>query len=71
MKFPYELPFLPGSAGPRRWDVVVFHYPEKPETNYIKRLVGLPGEELRINHGDIQARPGRLRRAVPDPAASR
>jgi signal peptidase I len=57
MKFPYELPFLPGSAGPRRWDVVVFHYPEKPETNYIKRLVGLPGEELRINHGDIQARP--------------
>lgn len=57
MKFPYELPFLPGSAGPRRWDVVVFHYPEKPETNYIKRLVGLPGDELRINHGDIQARP--------------
>ncbi len=37
MKFPYELPFLPGSAGPKRWDVVVFHYPEKPETNYIKR----------------------------------
>ena len=57
MKFPYELPFLPGSAGPRRWDVVVFHYPNKPETNYIKRLVGLPGDELRINHGDLQARP--------------
>ncbi len=32
MKFPYELPFLPGSSGPKRWDVVVFHYPEKPET---------------------------------------
>ena len=29
MKFPYELPFLPGSAGPRRWDVVVFHYPRE------------------------------------------
>ncbi len=57
MKFPYELPFLPASSGPKRWDVVVFHYPENPETNYIKRLVGLPGEELRINHGDIQARP--------------
>jgi signal peptidase I len=57
MKFPYELPWLPGSAGPKRWDVVVFHFPEKPETNYIKRLVGLPGEELRINHGDIQTRP--------------
>jgi signal peptidase I len=56
MKFPYELPFLPGSAGPRRWDVVVFHFPEKPETNYIKRLVGLPGDELRVNHGDLEAR---------------
>jgi len=58
MKFPYEFPMLPGSASPRRWDVVVFHYPEKPETNYIKRLVGLPGEDLRIVRGDIQARPG-------------
>jgi signal peptidase I len=57
MKFPYELPLLPGSGGPNRWDVVVFHFPEKPETNYIKRLVGLPGEELRINHGDLQTRP--------------
>ena len=57
MKFPYEMPWLPGAAAPDRWDVVVFHYPENPETNYIKRLVGLPGEELRINHGDIQTRP--------------
>ena len=57
MKFPYEMPFLPGSAGPKRWDVVVFHYPVIPETNYIKRLVGLPGDDLRINHGDIQTRP--------------
>ena len=59
MKFPYEMPFLPGSSGPKRWDVVVFHYPEKPETNYIKRHVGLPGDDLKINHGDIQARPSR------------
>ncbi len=57
MKFPYELPFLPGSGGPSRWDVVVFHYPEHPEQNYIKRLVGLSGEELRILHGDIFTRP--------------
>lgn len=58
MKFPYDLPFLPGSTGPRRWDVVVFHYPVNPETNYIKRMVGLPGEDLRIDRGDIQTRPG-------------
>ena len=58
MKFPYELPFLPLSTPPRRWDVVVFHFPGSPETNYIKRMVGLPGEDLRIDRGDIQSRPG-------------
>ena len=58
MKFPYSMPWLPGGGGPRRWDVVVFHYPEKPEEqNYIKRLVGLPGEDLRVHAGDILARP--------------
>ena len=57
MKFPYEMPFLPGAGGPSRWDVVVFHFPEHPEQNYIKRLVGLSNEELRIQHGDIFTRP--------------
>lgn len=53
MKFPYEMPFLPGSSGPKRWDVVVFRFPENPDENYIKRLVGLPGETIRIWYGDI------------------
>ncbi len=56
MKFPYDLPWLPGAAKPKRWDVVVFHYPEQPEQNYIKRLVGLPNEELMIRSGDIWTR---------------
>ncbi len=30
MMFPYDLPFLPGSSPPERWDVVVFRYPEEP-----------------------------------------
>lgn len=57
MKFLYDLPFLPGGGRPERWDVVVFKYPEEPEVNYIKRLVGMPGEELRIHHGNILTRP--------------
>src|SRR5262249_61525637 len=51
------LPFLPGSGAPQRWDVVVFRYPEEPEVSYIKRLVGLPGETIKIFHGDIYVRP--------------
>jgi signal peptidase I len=55
MKSLYNLPFL-HDGGPDRWDVVVFHYPEEPETNYIKRLVGMPDEDLRIYFGDILTR---------------
>ena len=57
MKFPYDMPFLPGSSRPQRWDVVVFRYPEEPEVSYIKRLVGLPGEEMRIYFGDVYIKP--------------
>lgn len=46
----------------RRFDVVVFKNPEEPHVNYIKRLVGLPGETVRIRQGDIQTR-----RADSDP----
>jgi signal peptidase I len=55
MKSLYGLPWL-HDRGPDRWDVVVFHYPEEPETNYIKRLVGMPDEDLRIYFGDILTR---------------
>lgn len=38
---------------PHRWDVTVFKYPGEAQTNYIKRLVGLPHETVRIWHGDL------------------
>ncbi|MEX0641519.1 MAG: signal peptidase I [Pirellulales bacterium] len=38
---------------PERWDIVVFHFPGDAQMNYIKRLVGLPGETLRIFQGDL------------------
>ncbi len=43
---------------PERWDVIVFKYPGGAMANYIKRLVGLPNETLRILHGDIYTHPG-------------
>ena len=38
---------------PKRWDVFVFKWPQESATNYIKRLVGLPNETLKIEGGDI------------------
>lgn len=34
-------------GAPRRGDVIVFRLPSEPSTNYIKRLVGLPGDTIR------------------------
>ncbi len=38
---------------PRRWDLTVFRYPENPSVTYVKRLVGLPGEEITIKDGKV------------------
>lgn len=42
---------------PERWDVVVFKNPGNGEMNYIKRLVGLPEEQLQLYQGDVFVRP--------------
>ena len=38
---------------PERFDVIVFKYPNNPKQNYIKRLIGLPGDNLLVENGDI------------------
>jgi signal peptidase I len=54
----YSLPFSPNlfsgriwSAEPKRGDVVVFKLPRDNETDYIKRLVGLPGDSIQMIRG--------------------
>ncbi len=49
-KFAYDF------SEPERWSVIVFKNPSEAQTNFIKRCVGLPGETIRIRHGDIQVR---------------
>jgi signal peptidase I len=36
-----------------RGDVVVFRYPRDLEKSYIKRVIALPGDRLRIDHGEV------------------
>ncbi len=49
-KFAYEV------ADPERWDCIVFKFPGNAKQNYIKRLVGLPNETIKIRGGDVFAK---------------
>jgi len=40
-------------AAIERSDVVVFRYPRDPDKSYIKRVIAVPGDRLRIDHGRV------------------
>ncbi len=50
-----EVPFthsrLPRLGQPHRGDVIVFKYPEDPTKDFVKRVVGLPGDTLEMHDG--------------------
>lgn len=52
----FVLKYLMSVFEPKRWDVVVFKNPGTQE-NYIKRLIGLPEEQVALVAGDVFARP--------------
>ncbi len=55
-KFTYKLGLEPISRG----DLVVFWFPGEPGKSYIKRVIGLPGDSVRIDRGSVYVNGRRL-----------
>ncbi|MFT4967175.1 MAG: signal peptidase I [Candidatus Deianiraeaceae bacterium] len=64
--FPFGLAPIKGrilaKQKPKRGDIVVFKLPSNKRTNYVKRLIGLPGDTLRITHGILEINGKQIKR---------
>jgi signal peptidase I len=49
LRLPVSNTLVVPTGSPQRGDVIVFRLPPNPKINYIKRLVGLPGDRIRVD----------------------
>ncbi len=71
LKFKYGIPIpfteqrFPDTWEPKRGEVIIFKYPEDTTKDYIKRVIGLPGEEVLIRNKQVYINNSLLKESYP------
>lgn len=50
VKWPFTNNYIIRGADPERGDIIVFEYPNNPSLDYIKRIVGVPGDVVEVRN---------------------
>jgi signal peptidase I len=70
LRLPVSNTLIIPTGTPQRGDVIVFRLPPNPKINYIKRLVGLPGDRVRVDEKNLVYINGVLQPQTPGPVYS-
>lgn len=67
--FPFGFNIFSGrifNQAPKRGDVIVFRLPSDPKINYVKRLIGLPGDKIQVREGVVYINDQEIKKVFSD-----
>lgn len=65
VRWPFTDKWIVRFANPKRGEVMVFRYPEDPSVYYIKRVIGVPGDRIFYEKGDLYVNDILVSKTVP------
>lgn len=53
VKIPFTNKYIYEGPGPERGDIIIFQYPNDPSVDYIKRVIGVPGDIIEVRQKQL------------------